>query len=98
MNRPIAPIVVESFGRTMTLALISILIVAIVGIGIGVVGAVWRDRPVDHISSLLTFVGVSVPEFFWGIVLILLFAGYFKLLPSTATPRSPRASAAGRST
>jgi peptide/nickel transport system permease protein len=89
MNRPIAPIVVESFGRTISLALISITVVALIGIAIGVIGAVRHDRPIDHISSLITFVGISVPEFFWGIVLILLFAGYFKLLPSTGyTPPS----------
>ncbi len=83
MNRPVAPLVIDAFGRTISLALISIILVTIIGIAIGVIGAVYHDQPIDHLSALVTFVGISVPEFFWGIVLILLFAGYFKLLPST---------------
>jgi peptide/nickel transport system permease protein len=83
MQRPITPIVLDALRNTISLALISIVCVAVIGVGLGVLGAVHRGQWIDHAGSLLTFLGISVPEFFWGIVLILLFAGYFKLLPST---------------
>jgi peptide/nickel transport system permease protein len=85
MQRPITPIVVDAFGNTLTLALISIVCVAVIGIGLGVLGAIRHGQWPDHLASLFTFVGISLPEFFWGIVLILLFAGYFKLLPATGS-------------
>ena len=36
----------------------------------------------DHAVSVFTFLGISVPEFFWGIVLMLIFAGYLRWLPA----------------
>jgi peptide/nickel transport system permease protein len=83
IERPVAPMVVEAFGHTLVLALISLIVVTIVGIGIGVLGAVRHNHWADHASSVFALIGISVPEFFWGIVLILLFAGYFRWLPST---------------
>lgn len=83
IERPIGPMVVEAFSHTATLAIIAITIVALLGVAIGVLGAVRHDQWQDHFSSVFALVGISVPEFFWGIVLILLFAGYLKLLPST---------------
>ena len=85
MQRPITPIVLDAFVNTMSLALVSILCVAVIGVALGVLGAIHHGQWSDHLASLVTFVGISVPEFFWGIVLILVFAGYFKLLPSTGT-------------
>ena len=85
MQRPITPIVLDAFVNTMSLALVSIVCVAVAGVALGVLGAVHHGQWSDHVTSLFTFVGISVPEFFWGIVLILLFAGYFKVLPSTGS-------------
>jgi len=85
MQRPITPIVLDAFVNTMSLAVVSIVCVAVVGVALGVLGAVHHGQWSDHVTSLFTFVGISVPEFFWGIVLILLFAGYFKVLPSTGS-------------
>ena len=38
---------------------------------------------VDHLASGFTIVGLSVPEFFWGLLLILLFGSYLRLLPTS---------------
>jgi len=42
-----------------------------------------RGRIVDHLASGFTMVGLSVPEFFWGLLLILLFGSYLRLLPTS---------------
>jgi peptide/nickel transport system permease protein len=57
-------------------------VVGLVGIALGTIGAAWRNRWPDSVVSLVTFMGISVPEFFWGILLILLFAGSLGWLPS----------------
>ena len=47
-----------------------------------VLAAVRQNRPVDHGVSIFTYLGISVPEFFWGIVLILVFARALNWLPA----------------
>jgi len=48
----------------------------------GIIAAIRHKTPPDHGISVVTLLGISVPEFFWGIVLILVFAGYLQWLPS----------------
>jgi peptide/nickel transport system permease protein len=82
MDQPIGPILWPALGRSAILALLSIVAVTVLGLGLGIVAAVRHNRPVDHAVSVFTFLGISVPEFFWGIVLMLVFAGYFRWLPA----------------
>ncbi|MEP6939451.1 MAG: ABC transporter permease [Rudaea sp.] len=82
MQRPIGPMVTEAFGRSALLAAVSFVFVAVFGILFGVLAALNHNRALDHITSIFTYLGISVPEFFWGIVLILFFAGYLQILPS----------------
>lgn len=82
MDRPIAPMLFEALGRSAMLAAISFFFVAMFGILLGVVAALRHNRPTDHAVSLFTYLGISVPEFFWAVVLIIVFAGQLRLLPS----------------
>jgi peptide/nickel transport system permease protein len=82
MDRSVGPILWERLERSAAVALIALLCVAVIGIVLGVVAAVHENRPLDHAVSVTAFLGISVPEFFWGIVLILVVAGYFDLLPA----------------
>lgn len=83
MDRPVAPLVLEALGNSALLAGISFIFVAIVGIVLGVVAAVRENRFTDHAASIFTYLGISVPEFFWGIVLIIVFGRYLNLLPTS---------------
>jgi peptide/nickel transport system permease protein len=82
MDRPVAPIVAEAFLNSAILAAIAFLLVAVGGIVLGVIAAVRENRPLDHAISLFSYVGISVPEFFWGIVAVIVFARYLNWLPS----------------
>ena len=82
MERPIAPILWSALANSALLAGLAFTFVTVVGISLGVLAAVRHNRLVDHIVSLFTFLGISVPEFFWGIVLILIFARYLQWLPA----------------
>ena len=83
MERPVAPILWERIERSAPVALVALLVTALAGIVLGTMAAVHENRPVDHAASVVSFLGISVPEFFWGIVLILVVSGYFELLPSS---------------
>lgn len=81
MERPIWPMLAEALQRSACLAALSFVLVALVGIVLGVVAAVEQNRPIDHAVSVVTYLGISVPEFFWGIVCILVFARWLGWLP-----------------
>lgn len=82
MNRPVAPLLWEALKASAVLAIASFTLVAVFGVVLGVVSAVRQNKPTDHAISTFTYLGISVPEFFWGIVLIIVFARYLNLLPS----------------
>jgi ABC-type dipeptide/oligopeptide/nickel transport system permease component len=83
MDRPIGPLIGDAILRSAVLAGVSLVFVAVVGIWLGVFTAVRKDSKTDHAVSVGMYFFISVPEFFWAIVMILLFAGYLGWLPAT---------------
>jgi peptide/nickel transport system permease protein len=85
MERPVAPMLWDAFGRSAVLAVCAMAVVSTLGVAMGVVAAVWRGRWPDHSVSVFAYLGISVPEFYWGLVLILLFGSTFHLLPTSGS-------------
>lgn len=83
MDRPIGPLIKDAILRSAVLAGFSIVLVAVIGIWLGVYSAVRKGSAADHAVSLGMYFFISVPEFFWAIVVILLFAGYLGWFPAT---------------
>ena len=83
MERPVAPMLWDALSRSAILAVSAMAVVSILGLTLGVVAAVWRGRWPDHAASIFTYFGVSLPEFYWGLVFILVFCSTFHLLPSS---------------
>jgi peptide/nickel transport system permease protein len=83
MDRPAGPLILEALGRSAILAAISITLVALIGIALGIHSAThvgsWSDRGL----TLLQYFFISVPEFFWCILAIILFAVWLGWLPAT---------------
>jgi peptide/nickel transport system permease protein len=82
MERPVGPIIADALSASAVLAVCSFFFVATLGVSLGVIAAVRQNRSVDHGISIFTYVGISVPEFFWGIVLVIVFARYLGWLPA----------------
>ena len=83
MERPVAPMLWDAFGRSAILAVTAMAVVSTLGLTLGVVAAVWRGRWPDHAASIFTYFGVSLPEFYWGLVFILVFGSTFHMFPSS---------------
>src|SRR6266851_5012368 len=83
MEVPIAPVLWTALGRSAVIGAAAMTVVSALGIALGVVAAVRRGRMVDRLASGFTIVGLSVPEFFWGLLLILLFGSYLRLFPTS---------------
>jgi len=76
-GRPVLDDILHFFPATLELASVALVIAILVGIPLGVLSAVYRNSPIDHLSRVLSLVGVSMPVFWTGLVLLLVF--YFKL-------------------
>lgn len=85
MERPVGPILADAIAASGILAISSLVLVGIVGIVLGVVSAIRENSPTDHAVSTFTYLGISVPEFFWGLVMILVFARYLGWFPPGGT-------------
>lgn len=86
MERPVGPVLWEALYNSALLAVTAFVMVTILGIGLGVLSAIRQNGPLDHGVSMFTFLGISVPEFFWGIVFILVFSRWLGWLPAGGIP------------
>jgi peptide/nickel transport system permease protein len=81
-KRPVSQIIAERLPATLELSLLSALIALLVGIPIGIYTALNRDSWTSHLLLSLSLIGVSLPTFLIGILLIFVFAVNLNVLPS----------------
>jgi peptide/nickel transport system permease protein len=74
-NRAVAEDIARVFPATLELATIATIIGVVLGVPMGIAGAVWQDRWPDQIVRVLGLVGYSVPIFWLGIIGLLVFYG-----------------------
>jgi peptide/nickel transport system permease protein len=80
-NRPVLRDLVAFFPATLELTTASLLFCLAFGIPIGMVSAVKKDRSIDHISRFISLIGVSIPVFWLGLLMILVFYFHMDILP-----------------
>lgn len=78
---PVIDIIMDRLGNTALLACSAIALSTILGITVGIYSARHKKGIVDNTSSILAFAAVSIPSFFFGMVLIKIFGVNLKLLP-----------------
>ena len=81
-DEPVTQRIAERLPNTLTLAGAALVLSVVLGIPLGLIQALRRGSPLDHFLSLLSALGLSVPVFWLGIVLILIFAVSLRVLPS----------------
>lgn len=80
-KRPVLGDLLSQFPATIELALFSLIIASIVGIVVGVISAVKRYSFFDYFSMIGALLGVSMPIFWLGLILIIIFSVNLHLLP-----------------
>ncbi len=80
-NRRISDDLVQKFPNTVKLAFAAMLFASILGIGMGVLSAAKRGTVWDRLVTLATIGGISIPVFWLGLALMLVFAFYLRWLP-----------------
>jgi peptide/nickel transport system permease protein len=80
-NRQVTDDLLQKFPNTARLALTAMLFASVIGIGMGVFAASKRGTYWDRVLTLLSVGGISIPVFWLGLALMLLFAFYLQWLP-----------------
>ncbi|MET0441083.1 MAG: ABC transporter permease [Casimicrobiaceae bacterium] len=81
LQRPVTQALMERAEPTFFLTLVSMLIAAGIGIPCGIVAAVWRGKAVDQAFSGFAMLGASIPSFWFGLILMQIFAVGLGLFP-----------------
>jgi len=80
-SAPAFEVVMRRFPATVQLAVIALTISVIFGVPVGVISATRPNTVIDYISTFFALLGQSVPSFFLGILLMLVFGVWLRLLP-----------------
>ncbi len=76
-NRPVLDDILNFFPATLELATIALIFSVVFGMILGILSAVYKDSLLDHFSRIISLIGVSMPVFWLGLLLLLVF--YFQL-------------------
>lgn len=82
-GQAVGPALFEALGRSLLLALFAIVLMLCLALPLGIVAAVRRGKFTDLAVSVLSYVGVSIPEFVSATLLILVLADWLQWLPAT---------------
>lgn len=84
LGKPVIEVIKPRFFRSVQLAVATLILTITVGIPLGILSAVKQNSHVDKLTSSIAYVGVSMPEFVTGTLLILLLGGpVFNVFPSS---------------
>ena len=82
-KRDVGTEVAARFPTTMLLAFLSVLLALIIGIPFGIISAEKQYTVLDHVGLVISLAGVSMPNFWQGLINILIFSIYLGWLPAT---------------
>ena len=80
---PVSTEIGNALPITLELTILSMLVALLLGIPTGIVAALRRGKTADYVSNGLALFGLSIPSFWFGIMLILLLSVHFSVLPSS---------------
>ncbi len=80
---PVAKLLGQRAGATLELGLTALLLATVGGVVLGILAAAFRNRWPDHVVSALSALGMAIPGFWLGIVVIILFAVRLGWLPTS---------------
>ena len=83
-GQPVLKLIQRNLPHTVVLAFSGLIVALFLGLVFGVVAALNRGKWLDGLTMTLAVVGVSMPSFWLGIMLLLVFALYLRILPAAA--------------
>jgi ABC-type dipeptide/oligopeptide/nickel transport system permease component len=87
-GKPVLALIVERLPVTIELTTLAVGFALVFGIPAGILSATRRDRAVDNVTRLATLLGLSIPVFWQGTMLILFFSIYLRWMPPVVCDRN----------
>ncbi|WP_137290757.1 ABC transporter permease [Natronorubrum halophilum] len=82
-GQPVSDLIVQTLPVTLWLAGGALLVSILIGIPAGIISATRRNTKFDSGATVVAYSGIAIPNFFLGILLILVFAEYLRVLPAS---------------
>ncbi|AUG99788.1 ABC transporter permease [Prodigiosinella confusarubida] len=82
-NLPVAPALLTALSRSLLLAACALSLMLFIALPLGIWAAVRKGKMADVLVSVLSYIGISFPEFVTATLMLLLFADVWQLLPAT---------------
>jgi peptide/nickel transport system permease protein len=85
-GRPVSTEIADRFPATAKMAVASLMVAVVIGIGLGVLAAKYKDTPIDGAIMTFSTFGMSIPGFWLGLLVILVFSvhlGWFPIAGGT---------------
>jgi peptide/nickel transport system permease protein len=82
-SQPVAPVMFTALGRSLMLGFASLILMLVIAVPLGIWAALRRGKAADVVSGLVSYLGVSLPEFVTATLLLIVVADRFQLLPAT---------------
>jgi peptide/nickel transport system permease protein len=82
-GKPVLEVILDRFPLTLQLALMAVLIALAIGIPIGVLSAIYHNTLIDLLGRLFALIGLALPNFLVGTLVIYVLSVYFKVLPNS---------------
>nr|WP_304623338.1 ABC transporter permease [Pantoea leporis] len=79
----VAPTLLTALSRSLLLAVCALILMLIIAIPLGIWAAVRRGKTADVLVSVISYIGISFPEFVTATLVLLLFADVWQILPAT---------------
>jgi len=89
LRAPVTQLVLDAVPHTLLLTLGGTLVAAAIGVPLGAAAALRRGTWLDYGASVGALLGVSVPVFVWGLVLLLVFSLHWRLFPTAGAGTTP---------
>ena len=80
-RRPVSEVIAERLPATIELSLVALIVALVTAIPLGVLAAIRKNSILDRLATVGSLLGVSLPGFWFGILLIMLFAVHLQILP-----------------
>jgi ABC-type dipeptide/oligopeptide/nickel transport system permease component len=81
-KRPVVDMLAERIPATLQLAFAGLVLAVILGVPLGIIAAIKRDSIIDKFAKVFAIIGMSAPQFWIAIMLIMFFGAYLKVLPT----------------
>ena len=83
LRTPVTEVLLQKIPYTLMLSLLGLIFSVILGVFIGLIAALFKDTWIDHFSMTLSLIGVSMPIYWLGLLLILFFSINLNIFPSS---------------